>query len=405
MSTFDVAIIGAGAAGIAAARKLVAAGRRVVVLEARNRVGGRAVVDTSLGVPADLGAAWLHFAEANAWTTIAETQGFNVIRRDPGWGPGAHVGARAPTEPEQAAVIAGYERYRSMVDAAAEVGRDVAVADVLPNDDFRPRFDAVMTWAVGAESREVSTVDLCRYAESVNDWAVREGLGAVVAAGARGLPITLGAKVTAIDWGGTSVRITGSAGDIEAGAVIITVPPSLLARGAIRFSPALPPAFEDAFANLPLGVCNKVFLRIERGRFADGVPRHFLGSAATSRTCSWMANVADQPLLLAYLGGDLSRELEQRGGLIDFARDELRRVFGAAVLDELGPAIATAWGGDPYSLGSYSAARPGHAHCREQLAMAVSPRVHFAGEACSVNYYGTLHGAWASGSQAAERLL
>jgi monoamine oxidase len=315
------------------------------------------------------------------------------------------VGARAPTEPEQAAVIAGYERYRGMVDAAAEAGRDVAVAEVLPHDDFRPRFDAVMTWAVGAESREVSTVDLHRYAESENDWAVREGLGAVVAAGARGLPITLGAKVTAVDWGGASVRIASSVGDIEAGAAIVTVPPSLLARGAIRFSPALPAAFEDAFANLPLGVCNKVFLRIERGRFADGMPRHFLGSATTSRTCSWMANVAEQPLLLAYLGGDLSRELEKRGELIAFAREELSRIFGASVLDEVGHAIATAWGNDPYSLGSYSAARPGHAHCREQLALPASPRLHFAGEACSVNYYGTLHGAWASGSQAAERLL
>ncbi len=74
-------------------------------------------------------------------------------------------------------------------------------------------------------------------------------------------------------------------------------------------------------------------------------------------------------------------------------------------LDELGPALATGWGRDPYSLGSYSAARPGYAHCREQLAQPVSPRLHFAGEACSVEYYGTLHGAWLSGIAAAERLL
>ncbi len=402
MSVFDVAIIGAGAAGIAAARRLTSAGRRVVVLEARNRVGGRAVVDSSLGVPADLGAAWLHFAQSNAWTQHAERLGFTVLRRKPGWGPSAHVGNRAPTEPEQAAAIAGYERYQRIIEEAAEAGRDVAVADVLPHDEYRPRFDAVMTWAVGVESSQASTVDFCRYAESEHDWAVHEGLGAVVAATARELPVTLDAAVTSIDWGGASVRIASKQGTVEASKVIVTVPPSVLARGAIRFTPALPPEYEAAFASLQLGVANKVFFRIERGRFANGLPRHFLGSITTSRTATWLANVADQPLLLAYLGGDLSRELEQRGELIAFARAELTRVFGADVLDELGPAIATGWGEDPYALGSYSAARPGCADSRAVLATPVSPRLQFAGEAASANYYGTLHGAWGSGTRAAE---
>lgn len=405
MGIFDAAIIGAGAAGIAAARRLAGAGRRVIVLEARGRAGGRAVVDQSLGVPADLGAAWLHFAEANAWTTIAERAGFTVVRREPGWGPGAHVGARAPTAPEHDAIIAGYERYRALIDAAAEAGRDVPVSDVLPRDDFRPRFDAVMSWAVSVESSEVSTLDLYRYEDSENDWAVREGLGAVVAWAARDLPVRLGTRVTAIDWSGPPVRIDSTAGRIEAASAIVTVPTVLLSRGAIRFDPPLPHAYEEAFANLPLGVANKVFFHIARGRFADGLPRHFLGSATTSRTCSWLANVGEQPLLMAYFGGDLSRELERSGGLVAFAREELKSIFGAGILDELGPSLSTAWGTDPLSLGSYSAARPGHAHCREVLAAPVSARLQFAGEACSTGYYGTLHGAWASGTAAAERLL
>jgi monoamine oxidase len=405
MGVFDVAIVGAGAAGIAAARRLTAAGRRIVLLEARRRAGGRAVVDHSLGAPADMGAAWLHFANSNAWTGLAERFGFTVIRREPGWGPSAHIGTHAPSEPEQAAVIAGYERYQRLIEAAAEAGRDVAVADVLPQDDFRARFDAVMTWAVGVESSQASTVDFCRYAESEHDWAVHEGLGAVVAAAARELPITLDAPVSAIDWGGDTVRIDSTQGRVEARSVIVTVPPTVLARELIRFTPALPPALREACANLPLGVANKVFFRIERGRFANGLARHFLGSAKTSRTCSWLANVADQPLLIAYLGGDLSRELEQRGELEAFAREELRHAFGADVEGELGCAISTAWGSDPWALGSYSAARPGHADSRAVLATPPSTRLQFASEACSTHYYGTLHGAWASGTQAAERLL
>ncbi len=405
MSRLDIAIIGAGAAGIAAARRLREAGRSVLVLEARQRVGGRAVVDHSLGVPADLGAAWLHFAQINSWTQIAEQAGFTILRRDPGWGTSAFIGDRPPTEAERTAVTAGYERYDALIETAARAGRDVAVADVIPQDDFRTRFDAVMGWAVGVEPDQISTVDLARYADSRDNWAVREGLGAVVAHAAHDLPMQLGTEVTAIDWSGPQVRIDTTAGDIEASSVIITVPTPVLARGAIRFTPSLPPGHEEAFANLPLGVCNKVFFRIERGRFADDGTRHFLGSANTTRTASWLVHPADQPLLTAYFGGNLSRELEARGELIDFARDELRRIFGTEVLDGLGPAIATAWGTDPHSLGSYSAAKPGHAHCREQLALPVSPRLQFAGEACSINYYGTIYGAWLSGVAAAERLL
>jgi monoamine oxidase len=281
----------------------------------------------------------------------------------------------------------------------------VALTEVLPQDDYRTRFDAVMTWAVGAESRDISTVDLQRYADSDDNWGVREGLGLVVTNTARDLPITCGARVTAIDWNGDTVRIDSTAGRIEASAVIVTAPTTVLARGAIRFTPPLPAAHEAAFSNLPLGVVNKVFFRIERGRFAAGEPRHFLGSATTTRTCSWLARAAEQPLLTAFFGGDLSWELEQRGELTNFARDELKRIFGNAVLDELGPPLATGWGSDADSLGSYSAARPGHANCREQLSQPVSPRLHFAGEAASVNYYGTLHGAWLSGVAAAEKLL
>jgi monoamine oxidase len=405
MSSFDTVIVGAGAAGIAAARRLVAAGQRVLVLEARNRAGGRAVTDQSLGVPADLGAAWLHFAGENPWTRLADEAGFNVLRREPGWGAAAYIGARAPTAAERSAGQASYLRYHELIEATANAGHDVPLSDILPQDDFRARFDATMTWAVGAESRRVSTLDLARYADSIHNWAVREGLGAVVAAGAAGLPIRFGSEVTAINWSGPLLRIDCSSDRLEARAVIVTLPTSVLAREALRFTPALPADYTDAFHNVPLGVVNKVFFRLGAGQFTDGLSRYFIGSDLTPRTCSYQVYPAGQPLLCAYFGGDLSWELEQRGELAQFARDELREIFGADFVSELGASIATAWGTDPHSRGSYSAALPGKAHCREILAHPVTPQLLFAGEACSTQYYGTLHGAWLAGVAAAEQLL
>ena len=182
------------------------------------------------------------------------------------------------------------------------------------------------------------------------------------------------------------------------------MPTSVLAHGAIRFTPALPAAWREAAENLPLGVANKVFFRLPPGSFQPGDARHFIGRADTSRTCSYLLFPARQPLLLAYFGGNLSKELEARGELEHFAREELRGIFGTQLIAQLGAARSTAWGTDPCSLGSYSAARPGHAGARAVLAQPVAPNLLLAGEACSIEHYGTLHGAWLSGVTAASSL-
>jgi monoamine oxidase len=233
---------------------------------------------------------------------------------------------------------------------------------------------------------------------------VREGLGSVVAAAARGLPLQLGTPVTQLDWSGAQLRLTTPAGTLEARSVIVTLPTTVLAAGGLRFLPELPAAYGEAFEALPLGSCNKVFFRFDETALPPDT-RHCLAHADSSRTAHFCLRPAGQPLVMAYFGGDLSRELEQQGALASYARDELQRLFGAALAGRIRGTLSTAWDADPWARGCYASARPGAASQRQQLALPVTPRLVFAGEACHAHHYGTIYGAYQSGVAAATSLL
>jgi monoamine oxidase len=401
----DVCVVGAGAAGLVAARTLARAGLTVRVLEARRRVGGRAWTDVeTFGVPIDRGCAWLHCADTNPWRGFARERGFTVIERSPDWQ--RRIGREPLSAERKARWAADWDRAEEAIEAAARAGRDVPASDVLPPDlEFRTLFDAVMSWSMGVDTIELSTIDFAMYDETDVNWAVREGLGAVVARAADGLDVVLDCPVLGIDWAGPRVRVSTARGTLECHAVVVTVPTTLLARGEPRFAPALPPAYAEAFAGLTLGVANKVFVEVEPGALPLPDAGNIVASDATVRTASITVRPAGQELLLVFFGGGYARELEMAGALEAAARDELASVFGGDLGGRIRRTTATAWAGDPWARGSYSAARPGFARGRAVLAAPVAGRVFFAGEACTATAFGAIHGAWASGADAAERIV
>ena len=216
--------------------------------------------------------------------------------------------------------------------------------------------------------------------------------------------MVLDCPVFAIDWSGPRVRVSTAQGTIESRAVVVTVPTTLLARGEPRFSPTLPAEYGEAFAGLTLGVANKVFVEVERGVLPTGETMHIVASDATTRTASITVRPAGHELILVFFGGGYARELELAGALEVAARDELVSVFGSDLGRRIRRSTATAWLGDPWARGSYSAARPGFARCRKVLMEPVADRVFFAGEACTPTAYGAIHGAWMSGADAARRI-
>lgn len=392
----DVAIIGAGAAGIAAARRLAARGRSVLLIEALPRLGGRAHTVERAGLPLDLGCSWLHSGERNPLTVLAEEHGLVVERRHAAWEEqldNIHFPESARHE-----AWAAYERFIQAL--AANPPPSDRASDILPPDNpWRPFVDGLSSFINGVESDCLSARDFTAYesAASDNNWRLPGGYGAFIASLGAEIPVALGTKVRSIaqDQG---VTIETDQGIIRAGAAIVTVSTNILARGAIRFDPSVDDHLHAA-AQLPLGLADKVFLSLAD---PDAVPpeSHLLGRFDRAGTGSYYLRPLGRPLVECFLGGAEACALEEADAAA-FAIGELRDLLGADFARGLSPLAVTRWGKEPTVLGSYSHALPGCASARAVLARPVSERLVFAGEACSPQDFSTAHGAWQSGIAAA----
>ena len=405
-SEVDVAVIGAGAAGIGAARRLREAGTvSVVVLEARNRVGGRVHTIAPRGFPLDRGAEWLHSADRNPLSPIAQHLGFSVHRRPPEWTTRLRrSGETIETEEEW---IALREAQRLARRRAATEAEDGSLAVVLQlGGRWNELLEATSTWGNGAELDQVSVKDYVRYEDSGTNWRLAEGYGRLFETLAEGLPVACGVAVLRVDHSGRTIRLETARGTVTAAQVIVTVPTSIIASEIIRFDPPLPYKIAAA-AGLPLGVDDKLFISLD-GRL-PGVEHdtYLVGSTTSRETMSYQVRPLDRPAIYCFFGGRFAAALEREGeaAMFAFASGELARLFGNDIRKRMLPLAATAWRHDPWSRGSYSFALPGHADDRAVLAAPVDDRLFFAGEACSPNFFSTAHGAWMSGVTAAEAAL
>jgi monoamine oxidase len=404
-SSVDVAIIGAGAAGLGAANALKNSGLSTLVLEARDRVGGRAyTIQAAPDVVFDVGCGWLHSADSNSFVAIAEQLNFEVDKTLPPWRERAY--GKAFPQAERDDFIRALDEFYDRAYDAAQKGEDAPADRYLePGNRWNPMIDAISTYINGCELDRVSILDMEAYEDTNLNWRVRRGYGALIAAYGAACPLALNCAVTRIDHSGKRFRIETSQGTLEADKAIVTVPTNLIADEAIRFVPALPEKV-DAARGLPLGLADKVTLALDD---PDALPKEGNLRGATMRTemGTYHLRPFGQPCIEGFFGGRFARTLEDagEGAIAAQAIDEIVSFLGNDFRRKLKPLSESRWAHDPFARGSYSHALPGHADKRAVLAAPMDERLFFAGEATSPNFFSTAHGARDSGKRAAREVL
>jgi monoamine oxidase len=403
-SEADVIIVGAGAAGIAAARKLTGAGRSVIVLEARDRAGGRCVTDTvTFGVPIDLGAHWIHAPADNPVVPLARAAGFDLY--DDRERQRLLIKGRNPREGEWEAFASAQARTQRAILEAGEAGREVALSEVLPNDlrDWRPTIEFLKgAWDSGKETSEISCVDFYNAIET-RDQFCRQGYGAILAKLAEGLPIRLATAVTRIDWSGRGVSVETPAGTLRARAVIVTVSTAVLGSGTMRFHPAIPKRQLDAIQALGCGAYEHLIVHLPDNPMEAKADQPLVVKADTAATAKPLARIGGSDWWYLDIGGRFARELAGAGqtAMKSFAAEFIGNELGPHARRAMGEVHVTSWTTDPFVRGAWSVAGPGATPQRLRLAEPVGQRVLFAGEATDEGLWGTVGGAWASGERAA----
>ncbi|KAL8201481.1 hypothetical protein R6Q57_012820 [Mikania cordata] len=372
-SSPSVIVIGGGLAGIAAARALHDASFQVLLLESRERIGGRVCTDYSFGFPVDLGASWLH----------------GVSKKNP----------LAPLIGKL-----GLPLYRTSGDNSVLYDHDLERLEGLAHKVLQWYLCRMEGWfAADADTISLKCWDKEVLLPGGHGLMVR-GYQPVINTLAKGLNIYLGHRVKKINRRSNGVKVTVENGkSFFADAAIVAVPLGVLKSNIITFEPRLPEWKEEAIADLGIGIENKIVLHFERV-FWPNV--EFLGVVAeTSYGCSYFLNLhkATGHVVLVYMpAGQLAKDIEKMSdeAAASFAFLQLKKILPGAS-DPI-QYLVSRWGRDVNSLGSYSYDTVGKPHeLYDKLRIPVD-NLFFAGEATSANYPGSVHGAYSTGLMAAE---
>ncbi|HEX2653913.1 MAG TPA: NAD(P)/FAD-dependent oxidoreductase [Xanthobacteraceae bacterium] len=405
----DIVIVGAGAAGIAAARRVAAAGRRFALIEATSRVGGRCMTDRqSFGVPFDRGAHWIHMPDINPLAKLAPQSGLDIYPAPPG--QRIRIGRRNAREGETEDFLAALVRANRAIADAARGKADISCAQALPRDlgEWRSTIEFILgPFGCAKNLDEISAIDFARSSERDVDAFCRQGFGTLLEKLAGRIPVQLSTAATRITSTKSSVEIDTTKGTLTARGVIITASTGVLNAGKIKFNPELPKRQADALAKLTLGSYDHVAIEFSGNPLGLQNDDLVFEKATGERTAALLANVAGSTLCMVEIAARFGKSLATAGenAMIAFAQDWLADLYGPEIRRAIKRTQATQWANEPWVLGSFSAASPGAQSGRKVLSEPLRDRIWFAGEAVHETLWGTVGGAWESGDRAAAAAL
>jgi len=405
----DIVVIGAGAAGIAAARRIQAANRRVIVVEATGQIGGRCLTDTrTFDVPFDRGARWMHNPDTNPMIKLARNAGLETYPAPPG--QKIRVGRRNARAGEIEYFLAALVRANRAIDDASRGKADIACASALPKDlgDWAATAEFMLgANAAGKDLKDISAIDKARGQDRNNaQIACRQGLGTLIAKLGEQVPLALSTPASRIAWDRREVTVETPAGKIAARAAVITVSSNVLTAGNIKFTPDLPKRTLDAAAKLSLGSYDHIALQLPGNPLGLARDEIIIEQSTSQRTGLLFANIGASSLCSIDVGGSFGRDLAAQGepAMIAFAVEWLTKLFGSDAAAAVKKSSATRWDVAPFALGAMSVAAPGAQPSRKILTEPIGC-MFLAGEATHETLWGTVDGAWESGERAAEAAL
>src|SRR3954463_9520537 len=403
----DIVVIGAGAAGIAAARRIMAANRKVIVVEAASQIGGRCQTDAStFEVPFDRGARWMHNPETNPMIKLARAAGLEITTAPSG--QKIRIGRRNARAGETEEFLAALVRTNRAIDEASRK-LDISCASVLPKDlgDWAGTAEFVLgANFAGKDLKDISAMDKARAQDRNVVVACRQGLGTLVTKLGEQIPVSLSTPASRVSWSNREVAVETPAGKIAARAAIITVSSNVLNAGNIKFTPEIPKRQLEAAARLSLGSYDHIALQLPGNPLGLGRDDIFIEQSNSIRTALLYAKIAGSSLCSIDVAGSFGRDLSAQGekAMVGFAVEWMTKLFGSEAGAAIKKSTATRWNSAPFALGAMSSAAPNGQPSRKILAEPVGC-MFLAGEATHETLWETVDGAWESGERAADAAL
>lgn len=409
---FDVLVLGAGAAGLAAARWLARQDYDVLVLEARPRLGGRVWTNTSLGFPCDLGASWIHEATGNPLTKMCTDFSIGTLVDPDKW-----LYYNAQGRPQPASLQGRVERLTQKVsesNISGQISIESACQRLIRSGEISSQTPEVLrifshgcATENGTSPQDAALDTLRDEGYSGADRLFPGGYRQLIDRWAQGLTVRTGQVVMGVEWGKSGVRVTTNQGVFEGKACVLTLPLGVLQAGNIRFDPPLPAAQAKALSALRMGTLDKVVVRYSASDWPSanhfGFPHQPVGVHGEVANLQSLFGV---PALMSFLAGSAAKEREQWSdtALVKELGSTVQPIWGGKRVPNIEGSLVTRWSQDPYSRGSYSYLPPGvEPAARAWLGRPQAP-LYFAGEATNEKLPATVHGAYLSGQRAAKEL-